>query len=284
MQSPTTVFPPQKQEAQPGIELIMQPQPTYDNPAYRASGKLEGKVALITGGDSGIGRAVALAYAKEGADVAIAYLNECADAKKIESEIIHHRKQCLRLQIDLKEEKNCVHAVQRVMDTFGKVDILINNAGVQYPQNSIMDITDEQLQHTFESNVFSAFYLTRAAVPRMTHGGVIINTSSITAFRGNPTLIDYSATKGALVAFTHSLALSLVEQNIRVNAVAPGPVWTPLIVSSFSPQKVEKFGQDTPMKRAAQPYELAPTYVFLASDDASNISGQVFHVNSGTII
>jgi NAD(P)-dependent dehydrogenase (short-subunit alcohol dehydrogenase family) len=281
---PHDTFPPQHQNRQPGREAEMNPPPQYDNPAYKPAGKLTGKKALITGGDSGIGRAVALAYAKEGADVAIIHLCENSDALQTVQAVEALGRKCVAIQADLRREENAVQAVEQALTQLGGLDILINNAAVQYPQNSILDITQEQLSSTFESNFFSCFYVTKAALPQLSSGSAIINTASITAFEGNPTLIDYSATKGAVVAFTRSMALSLMAMGIRVNAVAPGPVWTPLIVSSFSPEEVQTFGSTTPMQRAAQPYELAPVYVFLACEDASNISGQVFHVNSGTII
>ncbi len=262
----------------------MNPQPQYDNPAYRASGKLTGKRALITGGDSGIGRAVAVAYAKEGADVAIVHLCENSDAQDTAQAVEKLGRKCVQIQADLRTEPNAAGAVEQAVAQLGGLDVLINNAAVQYPQNSILDITREQLLNTFESNIFSCFYVTKAALPHLSQGSAMINTASITAFEGKPTLIDYSSTKGAIVSFTRSMALSLMDMGIRVNAVAPGPVWTPLIVSSFSPQEVQTFGSTSPMQRAAQPYELAPVYVFLGCEDSSNISGQVFHVNSGTII
>lgn len=277
-------FPPQHQNRQPGREAEMNPPPQYDNPAYKASGKLSGKKALITGGDSGIGRAVAVAYAKEGADVAIIHLCENSDAQETVQTVEALGGKCISIQADLRIEENVTQSVEQAVTDLGGIDILVNNAGVQYPQNSIQDITKEQLTTTFESNFFSCFYMTKAVLPHLSNGCTIINTASITAFEGNPTLIDYSATKGAIVSFTRSMALSLMKMGIRVNAVAPGPVWTPLIVSSFSPEEVQTFGSTSPMERAAQPCELAPAYVFLASEDSSNISGQVFHVNSGTII
>ncbi|MEN6472106.1 MAG: SDR family oxidoreductase [Clostridiaceae bacterium] len=281
---PHNTFPSQHQTRQPGREAEMNPLPQYDNPAYKASGKLRGKKALITGGDSGIGRAVAVAYAKEGADVAIIHLRENSDAQETVQAVEKLGVKCVAIQADLRTEENAARAVGQAAMQLGGLTVLINNAGVQYPQNSILDITREQLLTTFESNFFSCFHVTKAALPHMSDGCSIINTASITAFEGKPTLIDYSATKGAIVSFTRSMALSLVEMGIRVNAVAPGPVWTPLIVSSFSPEEVQTFGSTSPMQRAAQPYELAPMYVFLGCDDSSNISGQVFHVNGGTII
>ncbi|HWS29081.1 MAG TPA: SDR family oxidoreductase [Clostridia bacterium] len=281
---PHDTFPPQHQNRQPGREAEMDPPPQYDNPAYKASGKLSGKKALITGGDSGIGRAVALAYAKEGADIAIVHLRENSDAQETVQAVEKLGRKCAVIQADLRLEENAKQAVEQAVTQLGGLTVLVNNAAVQYPQNSILDITKEQLLTTFESNFFSCFYMTKAALPHLSGGCAIINTASITAFEGNPTLIDYSATKGAIVSFTRSMALSLMAMGIRVNAVAPGPVWTPLIVSSFSPEEVQTFGSTSPMQRAAQPYELAPMYVFLGCEDSSNISGQVFHVNSGTII
>ncbi|RPF49112.1 NAD(P)-dependent dehydrogenase (short-subunit alcohol dehydrogenase family) [Hydrogenoanaerobacterium saccharovorans] len=278
------VFPPQHQNQHPGKESEMNPAPQYDNPNYKAAGKLQGKTAVITGGDSGIGRAVAVAFAKEGADVAIIYLNENSDADQTVADVTKLDRKCIKIAADLKCEQTVTDALTQAVNELGHLDILINNAGVQYPQNSISDITKDQLLHTFESNFFSAFYLTKAALPHLSTGSAIINTTSVTAFEGNPTLIDYSATKGAIVSFTRSMALSLVNQGVRVNAVAPGPVWTPLIVSSFSREKVQTFGSTTPMQRAAQPFEMAPLYVFLACEDSSDITGQVFHINSGTVI
>ena len=277
-------FPPQHQYRHPGREAEMSPPPLYDNPAYKGSGKLSGKRALITGGDSGIGRAAALAYAKEGADIAIIHLRENGDAQETARAVQHHGRKCAVIQTDLRNEENTGQALDEAIEQLGGIDILVNNAAVQYPQNSLLDISSQQMRDTFESNIFSAFYLTKAALPHMSAGGAIINTASVTAFEGNAELIDYSATKGALVAFTRSMSLSLVEQGIRVNAVAPGPVWTPLIPSSFSPEKVGTFGSTRPMGRAAQPCELAPIYVYLACEDSSNVSGQVFHINGGTVI
>lgn len=280
--SPT--FPAQHQRVQPGSEARMDPQPQYDNPNYKPAGKMVGKKALITGGDSGIGRAVALLYAKEGADVSILYLSEHRDAEDAAEAIRTLGRKCEAISVDLKGEDAAARAVDEAARRMGGLHVVVNNAGVQYPQDSIEDIAREQLLHTFESNVFSAFYVTKAALPHLQPGAAIINTASVTAFEGSPRLIDYSTTKGAIVSFTRSMALSLVARNIRVNAVAPGPVWTPLIVSSFSAGEVHTFGSDTPMGRAAQPWELAPVYVYLATEDSSNVTGQVFHVNSGTII
>jgi len=281
---PKPVFPEQHQDVQPGKESAMNPAPVYDNPAYRPANKLEGKTTLITGGDSGIGRAVAVAFAKEGADVSIAYLNEDSDADETVKLIRAIGGNATKIRADLKSESEAANAVKHTVDALGGLDILVNNAGVQYPQNSISDISREQLVHTFESNIYSYFFVTKAALPHLKTGSVIVNTASVVAFKGSERLIDYSATKGAIVTFTRSMAMSLVKQGVRVNAVAPGPVWTPLIVSSFSAEEAAVFGTDTPMGRAAQPYELAPVYVFLANDDSSNITGQIFHVNSGEIV
>lgn len=278
------VLPPQHQNRQPGKESEMTPAPIYDDSVYKAGGKLTGKTAIVTGGDSGIGRAVAIAYAKEGADVAIVHLKEHDDAKLTEQAVSALNRRCIAIPADLKQDQSACAVVEQVMSEFGKIDILVNNAAVQYPQNSILDITREQMLHTFESDFFSYFFMTQAVLPHLQKGGAIINTTSITAFEGHPTLIDYSAAKGAIVSFTRSVAMSLAKLGIRMNAVAPGPVWTPLIVSSFSAEEVKKFGSDTPMGRAGQPAELAPAYVFLASSDASFISGQVLHVNGGTVI
>ncbi|KNF07601.1 short chain dehydrogenase/reductase family protein [Gottschalkia purinilytica] len=277
-------FPPQHQNRQPGIESKMIPRPIYNNPYYYGSRKLINKVALITGGDSGIGRAVAVAFAKEKADVAIVYLYERCDALETKAAVEALGRRCLIIKGDIRRAKFCNEAVEKTLHTFGRLDILVNNAGVQFPQDSILDISNEQLENTFRTNIFSFFYMTKAALPYLDCGSSIINTSSITAYEGEETLIDYSSTKGAIVSFTRSLSKSLVEKGIRVNAVAPGPVWTPLIPSSFSANRVKTFGSDTPMKRAAQPFELAPTYVFLASDDSSYITGQMIHVNGGRMV
>lgn len=276
-------FPGQHQGTQPGIESQMNPRPLYDNPEYTGSGKLSGKTAIITGGDSGIGRAVAVAFAKEGADLGIIYLDETPDAEETKGIIEKCGHRCILIKNDITSEANCGQAVQTILDSFGHLDILVNNAAVQYPQNSILDITAEQLDKTFKTNIFSMFYMIKATLPRLASGSSIINTASVTAYQGNKTLLDYSSTKGAVVSLTRSLSLSLVSINVRVNAVAPGPVWTPLIVSSFAADQVEAFGTDVPMKRAAQPFELAPAYVYLAGSDSAYVTGQVIHVNGGTI-
>jgi NAD(P)-dependent dehydrogenase (short-subunit alcohol dehydrogenase family) len=277
-------FPPQHQEVQPGIEGIMQPRPMFDNPCYKGSGKLKDKVAIITGGDSGIGRAVAVAFAKEGADVVISYLNEHQDAEETKKYIEACGRKCLLIPGDISDENFCKSIIYKTMETFKKLDILVNNAAVQYTQTSIDLITSEQLETTFKVNLFSMFHLAKAALPHLRKGSTIINTASVTAYEGHKDLIDYSATKGAIVTFTRSLSLSLVGKGIRVNAVAPGPIWTPLIVSSFNAAKVPTFGSNTPMMIAGQPYELAPAYVYLASEDSSYVTGQVIHVNGGTMV
>jgi NAD(P)-dependent dehydrogenase (short-subunit alcohol dehydrogenase family) len=245
---------------------------------------LQDKVALITGGDSGIGRAVAIAYAKEGANVAIVYLKEHDDAKETKNLVETQGRRALAIAGDITEEAFCQQAVQQTVDEFGKLDILINNAAEQHPQKSIEDISKEQLERTFRTNIFSMFYLTKAALKHLREGSTIINTTSVTAYKGSPQLLDYSSTKGAIVSFTRSLSQNLVSKGIRVNAVAPGPIWTPLIPSTFPEEKVETFGQQVPMKRAGQPEEVAPSYVFLASDDASYMSGQVLHPNGGEVV
>lgn len=278
-------FPPQHQPVQPGIESLMQPRPIFNNPEYKGSNKLRGKTAIITGGDSGIGRAVSVAFAKEGANVVIVYLYEHSDAEETKRYVEELGRKCLTIAGDIAKEEFCAEVVQRAMDEFGTIDILVNNAGVQFPQPSIECITKEQLELTFRTNIFAMFFLTKAALPHMRRGSAIINTASVTAYQGNKDLIDYSSTKGAIVTFTRSLSLSLIDRGIRVNAVAPGPIWTPLIVSSFSADKVERFGLETPMKRAGQPAELAPTYVYLASEqESSYVTGQVLHVNGGTMV
>jgi NAD(P)-dependent dehydrogenase (short-subunit alcohol dehydrogenase family) len=276
-------IPPQHQERQPGIEAEMEPAPVYDNedPGY---GRLKDKVAVITGGDSGIGRAVAVQFAKEGADVVVAYLDEEVDAGETAEAIRRYGKEPLLVAADVSKESECKLIIERAISQFGKVDVLVNNAAVQYEQKNVEDITADQLEHTFKVNIFSHFHLSKYALPHMAEGSVIINTASITAYRGNPTLIDYSSTKGAIVAFTRSLSQAVADRGIRVNAVAPGPVWTPLIPASFDDDKVSKFGKDTKMKRPAQPVEIAPCYVFLASKESAFITGQVLHPNGGTVV
>ena len=275
---------PQHQDQQPGRESEMTPQPKADDPQYRGSGKLQDKVALITGGDSGIGRAIAIFYAKEGADVAILYLNEHDDAKETKRLVEEQGRRAVTIAGDIGDENFCQQAVQQAVDALGKLDILVNNAAEQHPQESILDISKEQLERTFRTNIFGMFFMTKAAMNHLHEGSAIVNTTSVTAYKGNPTLLDYSSTKGAIVAFTRALSQSLVEKGIRVNAVAPGPIWTPLIPSTFPEDKVANFGKQVPMQRAGQPEEVAPSYVFLASDDSSYISGQVIHPNGGTVV
>jgi len=276
--------PPQKQDQQPGIESEMTPRPEAEDRAYRGSGKLSERVALITGGDSGIGRAVAIAFAKEGADVAVVYLNEHGDAEETKQQVEQEGRRCITIAGDVGDESFCRQAVRRTMNELGQLHILVNNAAEQHPQDSIEKITAEQLERTFRTNIFAMFYLVKAALPHLKEGATIINTTSVTAYQGNPMLLDYSSTKGAIVAFTRALSQSLVEKGIRVNAVAPGPIWTPLIPATFPPDKVAKFGSDVPMKRPGQPIEVATCFVFLASDDSSYLAGQVLHPNGGTIV
>lgn len=262
----------------------MSPRPKFEERAYKGSGKLDQRVALITGGDSGIGRAVAVAFAKEGADVAIVYLNEHEDAQETKRQVEQEGRRCLLIAGDVGDEAFCRQAVRLTMDQLGRLHILVNNAAEQHPQDSIADITAEQLERTFRTNIFAMFYMVKAALPHLMKGSAIINTTSVTAYKGNPMLLDYSSTKGAIVAFTRSLSMSLVEQGIRVNAVAPGPIWTPLIPATFPAEKVATFGSDVPMKRPGQPVEVASCFVFLASDDSSYISGQVLHPNGGEVV
>ncbi|MEP0919023.1 SDR family oxidoreductase [Leptolyngbya sp. DQ-M1] len=276
--------PAQQQDQQPGRESQMNPLPRSQDSKYKGSDKLLDKVALITGGDSGIGRAVAIFFAKEGADVAISYLNEHEDAKETVRLVEQEGRRCIALPGDIGEEAVCQQAVQKTLEEFGHLDILVNNAAEQHPQETIEDITAEQLERTFRTNIFSMFFMTKAALPHLKAGSAIINTTSVTAYQGSPSLLDYSSTKGAIVAFTRSLSQSLVEKEIRVNGVAPGPIWTPLIPSTFPPEKVESFGQQVPMQRAGQPEEVAPSYVFLASDDSSYMSGQILHPNGGNVV
>jgi len=277
-------FPAQHQDQQPGLESLMDPKPVAEDATYLGSEKLKGKVAIITGGDSGIGRAVAIAYAKEGADVVIVHLNEHDDAFQTKGRIEQLGQRCIVVAGDIGDEAFCQEIINKTIQTFEKIDILVNNAAEQHPQNSLLDVTTEQLERTFRTNIFSCFFLTKAALPHLKSGSVIINTASITAYEGHDQLIDYSATKGAVVSFTRSLSESLCKLGIRVNGVAPGPIWTPLIPASFQADHVATFGSTTPMKRAGQPKELAPAYVFLASEDSSYMSGQMLHINGGTIV
>jgi NAD(P)-dependent dehydrogenase (short-subunit alcohol dehydrogenase family) len=277
-------MPPQHQNMQPGIESEMNPKPDSKDAKYKGSGKLQGKIAIITGGDSGIGKSAALCYAAEGADVVIVYYNEHSDAEETKRLIEQEGRKCLLVAGDIGEETFCQDVVNQTIAQFGKLDILVNNAAEQHPQKDITAITLEQLERTFRTNIYSFFHFTKAALPHLKKGAVIINTASITAYHGSPQLLDYSATKGAIVAFTRSLSLNLVEKGIRVNGVAPGPIWTPLIPSTFDAQQVSEFGGDTPMKRPGQPAELGPAYVFLASDDSSYMSGQFLHINGGEVV
>lgn len=274
-------FPPQSQSSQPGDETKMEPEPIFDNPNYVGTGKLKDRGIIITGGDSGIGRAVAVAYAKEGADISIVYYNENKDAEITKECIEKLGRKCILIPGDLQNEAFCKDVVQRTFSDFKRVDCVVNNAGVQFLQERLEDITAEQLDATFRINIYPMFYITKAALPLMQKGSSIINTTSVTAYRGSPKLIDYSSTKGAIVSFTRSLALSLVSQGIRVNGVAPGPIWTALQPSSRPAEMITTFGGDTPMQRAGQPVELAPTYVYLASDDSSYVTGQILHVDGG---
>jgi NAD(P)-dependent dehydrogenase (short-subunit alcohol dehydrogenase family) len=279
-----TSQPPEQLASQPGMQHEMQQQPHSYNPQHVGSGKLKDKVALITGGDSGIGRAVAVAFAKEGAKVAIAYLNENQDAADTKSMVEAEGAECLAFAGDIGSKDYCDTLVQTVVNEFGQLDILINNAGEQHPKEDPSEITEEQLIQTFRTNIFSMFYLSQAALPHLGDGASIVNTTSVTAYKGHPMLLDYSSTKGAIVSFTRSLSLQLASRNIRVNAVAPGPIWTPLIPSTFPPDKVEEFGKDVPLGRPGQPEEVAMAFVFLASGDSSYITGQTIHVNGGTIV
>jgi NAD(P)-dependent dehydrogenase (short-subunit alcohol dehydrogenase family) len=276
-------FPEQSQKP-PGSEFNMTPRPSDEDMKQRPSGKLQGKVAIITGGDSGIGKAVAILFAKEGADVAIVYLNEHKDAESAKSECEKFGRRVVLVAGDVGDESFCKEAVQRCMAEFGKIDIVVNNAAEQTPQETLEAISEEQLVRTFRTNIFSMFFLTKAALPHLKKGSAIINTASVTAYQGSPKLLDYSSTKGAIVAFTRSLSMNLAERGIRVNAVAPGPIWTPLITSTKPGGSVSDFGQDVPMKRAGQPEEVAPSFLFLASDDSSYMSGQTVHPNGGEVV
>ncbi|MBB6609618.1 SDR family oxidoreductase [Pontibacter sp. Tf4] len=274
-------LPAQEQKTQPGKEHKMTPKPEYIRENYKGSDKLKGKVALITGGDSGIGRAVAVHFAREGADIAIVYLNEDRDAEETKDFIEQEGRKCLLLSGDIGDEKFCQQAVAQTIKELGKLDILVNNAAEQHEQTDLTDISKDQLQRTFQTNIFSMFYITKAALEHMKEGSAIVNSTSVTSYRGSDHLMDYASTKGAITAFTRSLSANLAEKKIRVNAVAPGPIWTPLIPASFDAEKVKEFGQNVPLKRPGQPSEVAPAYVFLASDDGSYITGQVIHVNGG---
>ena len=277
------MMPPQKQDL-PGTEQKMHPKPTSDDPDYKGTGQLKNKIALITGGDSGIGKAVAILFAKEGAKIAIAYLSENEDAEETRDIIKFYGGEAILLPGNIASPAVCDQIVQDTIKQFGRIDILVNNAGIQYTAKSITEITDEHLEETFAVNILSMFRITRAAIPHMKEGSCIINTTSITAYEGSPELLDYSATKGAIVAFTRSLAKNLHAKKIRVNGVAPGPIWTPLIPASFDPERTEKHGGKAPMERPGQPVEVAPSYLFLATKASTYMSGQVLHPNGGTVV
>jgi NAD(P)-dependent dehydrogenase (short-subunit alcohol dehydrogenase family) len=278
--------PAQEQSRQPGRETEMEPSPRYENPGIKGSGRLAGRVALITGGDSGIGRAVSVAFAREGADVVIVYLEEDRDARDTAALVHEKGRRCLLHRADIGSKSACEEAVAAALQSFGKLDILVNNAAEQHPQESIADISEAQLEKTFRTNLFAMFYLTAAALPHLKKSPhpSIINTTSVTAYRGSPGLLDYSATKGAIVSFTRSLSGQLAEDKIRVNAVAPGPIWTPLIPATFPAEEVATFGSDSPLGRAGEPWECAECFVFLAGDAANYMTGQVLHPNGGEII
>lgn len=280
----TPEIPPQSQAHQPGSEAEMTPRPESDMRNYRASGRLAGKAALISGGDSGIGRAVAIGFAKEGADVAILYLDEHEDAQETMRLIAAAGRETMAIAGDVGSSDFCDDAADQVAKRFGRIDILVNNAAEQHIQPDFAQLSDQQIERTFRTNIFGQFFLTRAALPHIPKGGSIVNTTSVTAYKGSPALIDYSATKGAIVSFTRSLSQALVKQGIRVNAVAPGPIWTPLIPASYPAERAEHHGDSVPMERPGQPDECAPCYIFLASDDASYMTGQVLHPNGGVVV
>lgn len=272
-------FPEQSQPKQPGDEHEMSPTPEIIRKSYKGSNKLQDQIALITGGDSGIGRAVAVHFAREGANIAIVYLEEQEDAQETKKMVEEEGRSCVLLQGDIKDPEFCKTLVSQTIEEYKKIDILVNNAAKQFPQDSIEAISQEQLTETFETNIFSMFQITKEVVPHLKEGAHILNTTSVTGFRGSGHLLDYSSTKGAITSFTRSLAKNLAKKKIYVNAIAPGPIWTPLIPSTFD--KVSEFGSDTPLGRAGQPSEVAPAYVFLASEDSSYITGQVIHINGG---
>jgi NAD(P)-dependent dehydrogenase (short-subunit alcohol dehydrogenase family) len=285
MSSKPDSVPAQHQSQQPGIEKEMTPKPEFIRQNYRGSGKLEGKAALITGGDSGIGRSVAVHFSREGCDVAIVYKpEEQADAEETRQLVEAEGRQCLLLPGDLRDAAFCQSIVEQTVSQLGKLNVLVNNAAEQHPEGDFEDITDEHLLSTYQTNIFSFFRVTRAAMKHLQPGDSIINTTSVTAYRGSQELVDYSSTKGAITSFTRSLSKQLAEKGIRVNAVAPGPIWTPLIPATFDEEKVASFGQQVPMKRPGQPSEVGPAYVFLASEDASYFTGQVLHPNGGEVV
>lgn len=275
---------PQQKQKRPGLEDKMNPIPQTHPIDYPKGGKLKDKVAIITGGDSGIGKAVALLFAKEGANIVIAYLSETKDAKETKKEVEAYKVSCKIIKADLSKENQCKRIIEQTMKSFGKIDILVNNAALHWDSESIEEISSKQLLRTFQNNFFSYFWTTKYALKHLKKGSSIINTASVTAYRGSPELIDYSSTKGAIISFTRSLSANLIKKGIRVNAVAPGPIWTPLIASSFKPKKNSEFGSDSPMGRAGMPNEVAPSFLFLASEDSSFISGQVLHPNGGEIV
>lgn len=281
---PDNTLPPQHQPRQPGIESDMHPRPETIRPDYQGSGKLRDKIAIVTGGDSGIGRAVAVAFAREGADVLIAYLDEHDDAAETRKQVEAAGRRCELIAGDIGDAEFPKQIVAKAMDTFGRIDVLVNNAAEQHVQQRLEDVSNEQLERTFRTNFFGMFNLTREVLPHLQDGAAIVNTTSVTAYRGSSHLLDYASTKGAIVAFTRSLSSQLAERGIRVNAVAPGPIWTPLIPATFDADKVAKFGASVPLKRPGQPEEVAPCYVYLASQDASYMTGQVMHPNGGEII
>ncbi|HEX5079147.1 MAG TPA: SDR family oxidoreductase [Geminicoccaceae bacterium] len=283
-EEPPSHHPAQEQDRQPGRQEAMAPKPQAEMRDYRGAGRLDGRAALISGGDSGIGRAVAIGFAKEGADVAILYLEEHDDAETTRALIEQEGRRCLALAGDVGDEAFCREAVRKAVDAFGRLDILVNNAAEQHPQERLEDISAAQLERTFRTNIFAMFHLAKACLPHLQEGSAIVNSTSVTAYRGSAHLIDYASTKGAIVSFTRSLAGRLKERKIRVNAVAPGPVWTPLIPASFPAEKVEGFGQQTYLGRPLEPDEIAPCYIFLASDDTIAMTGQVLHPNGGEVV
>ncbi|HEY0389203.1 MAG TPA: SDR family oxidoreductase [Gaiellales bacterium] len=277
---PEPPFPQQRQNP-PGTESAMQPRPDYGRESYRGTGRLEGRAAIITGGDSGIGRAVAIAFAREGADVLIAYLEEESDARETVEAVESSGRRCVAIEGDIGDEQHCQSLVRRAMDEFGRLDVLVNNAAHQMEREGILDLPSDEIERVFRTNILAMFWLCKAAIPHMTEGGAIINTASVEAYQPKPALLHYATTKGAIVTFTKGLAQELAPKGIRVNAVAPGPVWTPLIPMSMPPEHVEKFGSSAPIGRAAQPVELAPAYVYLASPESSYTIGTVIGVHGG---